>query len=172
MLRKYRALIITVSAVVIAVVAILGVFCVEAYPPLPKSVKEELEAYHTSGITWYHENGNKEEIGVWRYLGKYGKSYVFLVYAPSLFYPFEEPEEYEVLGLQRPVFYPIPCTIVLYHATREFSIKEMFYDYAEEDGDKHRRWAALHQIKNREEWISDFQLERLAKDIEKIAKSH
>ena len=183
MLRKYRALIIAVSAVVLAVAVIIGVgihhFNIfhladehEPVPALSAEEKEKVDA-EVKGIkitSWYDENGYKEESGVWRYVGTYGDCYAFLMYELNItpiFDPITLPIELQ--GLSRPVAFHHNASVMLYHTKQAFAFSEI---YGEGDNSRLQSWAYLKHIANRNQWLTDAQLEELTRDIEKIAKSH
>ena len=71
-------------------------------------------------------------------------------------------------GLSRDVYYPNHANVMLYHTKRTFTSKELF------GNDESARYQLMYidSIENLEEWLTDEQLERLTRDIEKLAKEH
>lgn len=142
-------------------------------PPFTDEIKEVIKASN-SRIIWYDENGNVEEPGVWRYIGTYGDCYAFLeIQSPigATFDPIELP--YDIQGLSRPVSYPQVASVVLYHTTREFTWNEL-HSRPDETGtfaDYRTRMLWLDFAVNREDWLTDAQLEQLTADIEKMANA-
>ena len=158
MLYKHRKHILSILAVVLAV-AVLGVIVYRGFHRLPKWEKEKVEKAYIEEwlgdkasiadrpLIWYDEIANVEDLEfweiAWRYIGTYGDCYAFLLIG----------EDYS--------------EVVLYHTNKSFPYKEVSgYDYM----DTQCRLYEIAAIKNREEWITDAQLERLARDVEKIAR--
>ena len=132
--------------------------------------KGELDLYFYYPITWYDENGYNEERDVWRYVGKYGDCYAFLRIGDNKNLNGKPtPDPYPLRGLARTVFYPNEAEVYLYHTQRDFDIDEGY-------GIITTRIAELYELKmetqNREEWLTDEQLEQLTRDIEKLAKDY
>ena len=121
-------------------------------------------------IIWYDENGGVEEPGVWRYIGTYGKCQAFLrilensngIEMPPA--TFRIP--FQVQGLSREVYYNEVVDVILYHTEKEFSYSEVLgMNYT----GNIRLWM-LHDMDNREDWLTDDQLEQLTADVEKMAE--
>lgn len=174
MQNRRECFIATVTSV-LAVAIICLTFIYAATPRLPKWEKKKIEAIYAEKwspypIVWYDENGYKEENGVWRYVGTYGECYALLCIGNNtdmIFEPVELP--YKLFGLSYPVYYPVEADLILYHTKKAFTYEEI-YDFEGVEGTY--RLCYLASIKNREEWITDAQLERLTRDIEKIAKDY
>ena len=168
-MRLNKKLIFVISAVLVVVI-ICGIFLFAYTPSLPEQEKAKIEALY-SPIIWYDENGHVEEEHVWRYIGKYGDCYAFLQIGSGINAMFEPVEPPFVLdGLSYPVYYPEDAYIFLYHTKQEFSHSDVFgFDYKDAPM---VRMTALQSIENREEWISDWQLYRLTRDLERIAWLH
>lgn len=144
---------------IVLVVAVLGVVVCNSPRRLPKWEKEKVEkAYFEewlggtsqasdNSLLWYDEGVDVEDLEfgqvVWRYIGRYGDCYALLVIG----------EDYS--------------RVFLYHTQKSFPNEEVTgRDYI----DTQCRLYEIAAIKNREEWITDAQLERLARDVEKIAR--
>ena len=168
-MRLNKKLIFAISAVLVVAI-IYGIFLFAYTPSLPEREKVKIEALRSS-IIWYDENGHVEENNVMRYIGKYGDCYAFLQFGDG-FDPLLQPVKlpFELLGLSYPVYYPKDAYIYLYHTKREFPYNEAYNSMFSRDSTV--RMMALVSIKNREEWISDWQLKRLTRDLERIAWLH
>ena len=170
-MRLNKKLIFAISAVLVVAI-IYGIFLFAYTPSLPEREKAKIEALR-SPIIWYDENGHVEENNVWRYIGKYGDCYAFLQFGNGedpMFQPVKLP--FELLGLSYPVYYPKDAYIFLYHTKREFPDNEVFGDSPYTKETHMIRMTTLMSIENREEWISDWQLKRLTRDLERIAWLH
>lgn len=179
-MQKYWKWITAILAVLL--VGLLIWFLVDYYsiPRLPNLEKDKIEAiYYESWIPrpeypeqtpliWYDENGGVEENFVWRYIGTYGDCYAFLQIGDNenaIYEPVDIP--YPIRSLTRVVYYPIEADVILYHTNREFTYAEVCS--SDFDGETIKLWT-LNGMDNREEWLTDAQLERLTRDIEKISK--
>ena len=177
MLKKYRKHIFAILAILLATVVILGIITYSGTPKLSKWEKEKVvrtyleewrggdeKEFARRPLIWYDENGYIEKPGVWRYVGRYGFCYAFLMIE-------DDTDNSGIgMGLPREVDYPREAAIILYHTIKEFPTNEVFgYD---SDSGERLRMTALSGIKNRKDWISDAQLERLTRDVEKIAKDY
>ena len=177
-MRKYWKWILSIIALLLVGLLIWFIFFYHSTPHLSDQEKDKIEEVYnntwflgpeyvkTRPIVWYDENGGIEEDGVWRYVGIYGDCYAFLKIGDNNGI-FTEPVvmPYPILGLTRQVHYPIEANIVLYHTKKDFT-------YMWGDRECSGRLVSLRSIENREEWITDEQLERLTRDIEAIAKAH
>lgn len=120
-------------------------------------------------LIWYDENGQVEGNYVWRYIGTYGDCHAFLnifdftnkILLSESFPP------YRLEGFPRSVYYHLESNVVLYHTKRVFADQEA---RGFEQNDGKCRMLRLQEIKNMEDWLTDSQLEELAKDIEAISK--
>ena len=182
-MKKYWKWILAVVALLL--VGLLIWFLIDYYsiPRLPDSEKKKIEEIYYERLiplpskpwlyplVWYDENGGVEEEFVWRYIGTYGDCYAFLDIADNLsdvdgLTPMINP--YPIHGFDREVYYPIEVNVVLYHIPGEILVKGEYRDYA-------TQVAYLEELKseyNREEWITDEQLEQLARDIEAISTAN
>ena len=178
-MKKYRDYIILALVIVLTAIILTDTFVYAFTPRLPKWEKEKIEAiYYESWIPfpdrpelcpliWYDENGGVEEEFVWRYIGTYGYCYAFLQIGDNenaIYEPVDIP--YPIRGLTREVYYPIEAEVILYHTNREFTYAEVCS--SDFDGETIKLWI-LNDMDNREEWLTDAQLERLTRDIEKIS---
>ena len=59
---------------------------------------------------------------------------------------------------------------MLYHTKKSFTHEQIWQREFESDAILKMYW--LREIENREEWLTDAQLEQLTRDIEKLAKAH
>lgn len=183
MLQKHRKPIFVILTLLLVSLLLWGIIYYNSVPRLSKTEKEkvkieyynrycagEMGKYLANPITWYDENGNKEENNVWRYVGTYGDCYAFLVIGdnedPLSADPFQLP--YPLIGLSRNVYYPNEALVYLYHTKREFNSNEANWII---DGAT-IRMELIYMIDNREEWLTDEQLEQLTQDIERIAKEY
>lgn len=158
MLDKNRKRILSILAIVLGV-AVLGIIVYRCSNRLPKWEKEKVEKaffeewvadssqLSNDSLFWYDEGVDVEELEygqvVWRYIGTYGDCYALLLIEKDY------------------------SRVFLYHTNKSFPYKEVSgYDYF----DTQCRLYEIAAIKNREEWITDAQLERLARDVEKIAR--
>jgi len=161
-----RDCIIAIIASVVAVV-IVCLTCIYApIPRLPSWEKEKVVQDRTGpGPIWYDENGYVEEPGVYRYIGTYGYCYAILVIGDGMGATMDPmPGPFELHGLARPVYYPIDVKVLLYHTKRTFDTLW---------GTTTRgRYLETMKPEHRKEWLTDAQLERLTRDIEKLAKEH
>lgn len=165
-----RDCIIAIIASVLTVV-IVCLTCIYApIPRLPSWEKEKVVQNCTGpDPIWYDENGYVEETGVYRYIGTYGYCYAILVIGDGMGATMDPmPGPFELHGLARPVYYPIDAKVLLYHTKRTFTSgvdapweTTTRVRYLETMGPEHRK-----------EWLTDAQLERLTRDIEKLAKAH
>ena len=174
-MRKYWKWITAILSVLLIGLLIWFIFFYHSTPHLSDEEKKKVEeVYYDSWIgdspTWYDENGGIEELGVWRYVGTYGDCYAFLVIDDN-FMPIDcDPRipvanPYPLDGLTRDVYYHTEAFVVLYHTKKDFTVMLGDREYS-------GRLEYLGAIKNREEWITDAQLERLTRDVEKIAAAH
>ena len=186
-MRKYWKWILVVIALLLTGVLIWFIFFYNSTPCFSDQEKKKIEeVYYERWIPipdkpelypliWYDENGGVEEDGVWRYIGTYGDCYAFLVIGDnqtgmtSLEHMYVDLP-YLLPGLTSDVYYPIEADIVLYHTQKEFTYKAEYSNW--EYTSRMDPLALIISRGNREEWISDKQLERLTKDIEEIAKAH
>ena len=140
----------------------------EYYEVLWSGAKEY--AHKHNPLIWYEDNGYVEEEHVWRYIGKYGDCYAFLVIEDNIDgfgSPWEGP--YPIEGLSREVIYPTnEACIMLYHTQKEFTYEQMWQ--FEFESDAKFKMYLLSEIKNREEWLTDAQFEQLTQDVEKLAE--
>ena len=181
-MRKYWKWITAILAVLL--VGLLIWFLVDYYsiPRLPDSEKKKIEELYYDTwyggpkyskfhpLTWYDENGGIEEDLVWRYIGTYGDCYAFLKIGDNLadidvVPPYTMPNPFPLQGLSREVWYHTEADVVLYHTQKDFPVVIGDREYS-------ARLRGLWGMDNREEWITDAQLEQLTRDIEKIAKAH
>lgn len=174
---------IAIVASVLAIAIVCLTFVYASTPRLPEWEKEKVkEAYFEEWLgsnekyydqlpfIWYDENAYKEDDFVWRYVGTYGDCYAFLWIGDHFVHPLSEQCElhkapFPLAGLSRTVYYPAVGSVVLYHTKKEITYEEYGHEIT-------KRLSTLAMLNNREEWISDWQLERLTQDIEKLAKSH
>lgn len=179
-MRKIREIVFVILAVLIAVVIILSIGFYAPTPILPRWEKEKIEEVYygmwerrslpAPPLVWYDKNGYVEEENVYRYIGTYGYCYAFLVTGDNINEIFEKVNiPYPIYGLSHMVYYPAEVDIVLYHTQKEFTYEEV-YNFKGVEGTY--RLCYLASIENREEWLTDAQLERLTRDVEKIAKAH
>ncbi len=169
-MKSRRDCIIAIIASVLAVVIVCLTCIYASIPRLPPWEKEKIELERTGpGPIWYDENGYVEEPGVYRYIGTYGYCYAFLVIGDgqgATFDPMSGP--FELRGLSRPVYYPIDATVLLYHTKRTFT-----YGIGTPwEITVRARYLDIMGSEQRKEWLSDAQLERLTRDVEKLAKAH
>ena len=82
--------------------------------------------------------------------------------------PLEMP--FKLRGLARDVYYPNHADVMLYHTKREFTYAEVSGSNSTYDGTLRLQY--LDAIENLQDWITDKQLEKLTRDIEKLAKAH
>lgn len=172
-MKSRRGRIIAIVAAVLVIAMILHVGRVYGcYPKMAPWEKDiiinELDiADGTSEFHfWYEDNGFVEEPGATRYIGTYGDCYAFLILGfntNSIMEPYEGPVE--IYGLSRLVYYPVKAYIGLYH------IKRSFPRYG---GEIELRAWYLERLspETRREWMSDWQLERLTRDVEKLAEQY
>ncbi len=182
-MKRYWKWILTVVAILLVGLLIWFIFFYNHIPRLSKKEKEKVEEayfivlgsdeerYVRNAIIWYDENGNVEENKVWRYVGKYGDCYAFLMIGDNKNSYMEEVDiPYPIRGLSRFVYYPTEVSVMLYHTKRGFTLKEIEeFDGVSEN--LYQVWR-LEYMRNREEWITDEQLEQLTQDVEKIAAAH
>ena len=176
-MRKNRKLIFAILAILIAVI-IWGIDLYASTPRLPQWEKEKVEeAYYAVSpappLIWYDENGYTEEKFVYRYIGTYDYCHAFLEIGDNTNAIFEEIDlPYPICGLSRTVYYPVEADVVLYHTKKAFTYEEVsnYEDAGKVEGTY--RLCYLASLKNRREWLTDAQLERLTQNIEKIAKAH
>lgn len=168
-MKSRRDRIIAIIASILAIIIVCLIYIYASIPRLPPWEKERIELERTGpGPIWYDENGYVEEPGVYRYIGTYGYCYAFLVIGDGTGATFDLIEgPFEVHGLSRSVYYPIDATVLLYHTKRTFTSG---IDTPWETTTRIRYLEAMGM--DREEWLTDEQLERLTQDIEKIAKAH
>ena len=106
---------------------------------------------------------------VWRYIGKYGDCYALLLIETGIGWIEEKPEPpYLLSGFDREVLYHKMASVMLYNTKDEVPVD--WAQYTKSVRLAHLLSLEIHDC--REEWITDAQLEELARDIEKIAKSH
>lgn len=184
---KYKILIISVSAVVLAAAIVLSVCYFSPAKVPPKSVKMAIEQETTImgfvEIIWYDEvgswdTGTFDDFCTWQYVGKYGNTYAFIKRGDYANGMYVAPEEVLVPGLPREVYFPFYIEIMLYNK-QGFTAEELYgedwerytYDYRV-NADTVLHCAPFHWIENREDWLSDKQLERLTRDIEELAEEY
>ena len=132
-------------------------------PPWEKEkVLDVLNEYSSDyyDLFWYDDGGDIEEPGATRYIGTYGDCYAFLVIGSTSGasgQPYEGPVK--VSGLSREVYYPVHVHVVLYRLDSNSQYRPVWYLY-----DESREHTAF--------YISDWQLERLTCDVEKLAEEH
>ena len=187
MKRKYKILIISVSVIVLAVAIVLGLCHFFPAKVPPKSVKMAIEQERTFGgfydVIWYNEvgswdTGTFDDFCTWQYVGKYGNTYAFIKRETYIHGTEVAPEEVLVLGLPREVYFPFYIEIMLYNK-QGFTAEELYgedwerytYDYRV-NADTVLHCVRMHGITNREDWLSDKQLERLTRDIEELAEEY
>ena len=173
-----------IFSILVVLVAVVMIWCIVLYastPRLSRREKEEIEnIYYESwkqisvptvpSLVWYDENGHIEEENVFRYIGTYGDCFAFLVIGDNMNAIFENVDiPYSINGLSRTVYYPVEAEVALYHTKNEFTYDEI-YNFEGVEGKY--RLCYLAGIKNREEWLTNEQLERLTQDVEKIAEAH
>ena len=168
-MKNRRDRIIAIIASVLAIVIVCLTCIYASTPRLPPWEKDKiLNEFNIVEVSdtpiWYEDNGYVEEPGVMRYIGTYGDCYAFLIIGfgtGATMEPYEGPVE--VRGLSRPVYYPVEAHIGLYHTKRTFRLK----------GTTLRAWCLSWLTPEyRQEWLTDAQLERLTRDVEKLAKEH
>ena len=125
--------------------------------------------YKSQPIIWYEDNAYVDEWGVWRYLGAYGECYAFLWIGDETNSLGEKMEAFLIQGLAKEVYYPRYAAIMLYHRHKQFPYEETLGNSFD---DRMVSMHYLHEINNREEWLTDKQLEKLTRDVEKIANQH
>lgn len=181
MLKKYRAHIIFGLVVALSVGILVASSIYDSVPRLSRMTKDKIKEdyfvyecgsneriYKMAPIIWYEENNYTEEENVWRYIGTYGDCYAFLVIGSGIgatMDPLELPVKLQ--GLSRTVYYPNDAHVMLYHTKRLFTYQEAIYPNSSYE--KTIKMASLDEIENREEWLTDAQLEQLTRDIEKMA---
>ena len=173
-MRAYWKWILSATIVLLAALLIWLIFSYNPIPRLSKNEKakvekafydQNLESSEGDTIIWYDENGYVEEEHVWRYIGTYGDCYAFLRIG------MEETSLPDLLQeLPRNVYYPKHAEVILYHTKRTFTYSEAYRGATTQDGTC--EVLSLDNIGNRDEWITDEQLEQLTQDIEKLAKAH
>lgn len=186
-MRKCWKWILVVIALLLTGVLIWFIFFYNSTPCFSDQEKKKIEeVYYERWIPipdkpelypliWYDENGGVEEDGVWRYIGTYGDCYAFLKIGdnltdmPSLEHMYLDLP-YLIPGLTSDVYYPIEADVVLYHTQKEFTYKAEYSDW--EYTSRMELLTEINSRDNREEWITDEQLEQLTNDIEAIAKAH
>ena len=119
----------------------------------------ELDKQDIPPLIWYDENGQIEEYMVWRYVGTYGDC-VALLYIDNnqngIYQPLEMP--YLLDGLPRDVYYPNEAFVYLYNTG------------VRNDSGQFGRLADLIELKQDDlKWLSNAQMEQLARDIEAIS---
>lgn len=174
-MRKYWKWILSIIALLLVGLLIWFIFFYHSVPRFSDEEKKKVEeVYYDSWIgdspTWYDENGGIEEVGVWRYVGTYGDCYAFLKIGDNfsdmtVYPPYTMPNPFPLDGLSHEVYYHTEANVVLYHTKKDFTILVGDREYS-------GRLKDIREIDNREEWITDEQLERLTRDIEAIAKAH
>ena len=174
-MRKYWKWILSIIALLLVGLLIWFIFFYHSVPRFSDEEKKKVEeVYYDSWIgdspTWYDENGGIEEVGVWRYVGTYGDCYAFLKIGDNfsdmtVYPPYTIPNPFPLDGLSHEVYYHTEANVVLYHTKKDFTILVGDREYS-------GRLKDIREIDNREEWITDEQLERLTRDIEAIAKAH
>ena len=177
MTKKYGKIVTLALIVVLAVAILIQIIIYASVPRLPRREKEKVEAaYYVTVIPnpgrpdqypliWYDENGGVEEDWVWRYIGTYGDCYAFLQIGDNInaiMTPCNNP--YRIRGFDREVYYHTEANVILYH-TEGYIYKDGPYGY-------YTPMIHLFDLSNsdREEWITDKQLQQLARDIEAISK--
>lgn len=166
-----------IFSVTIVLLAGLLIWLIFTYNPIPRLSKNEkanvekafsdqkMESSEGDTIIWYDENGYVEEEHVWRYIGTYGDCYAFLRIG------MEETSLPDLLQeLSRDVYYPNHADVMLYHTKRTFTYSEV--SCGTTSSQERCKLMCLDSIRNRDEWITDEQLEQLTRDIEKLAKAH
>lgn len=181
-MKKYLIPIIAILLAVIVGVLVWLIFFNNTVPSFTQKVKDTIKQvyleewldsnenlYQVRPIIWYDENGNVEDNHVWRYIGTYGECYAFLKIGDNINngINWEVEIPYPVAGLSRKVYYPIEAEVVLYHSKRTFTEREVFGGGSDERCSLWYLW----QIDNRENWLTDAQLEQLTADIEKMANA-
>ena len=175
------------AVVAILLAGLLIWFLVDYFsiPRLPPWEKEKVVQEHTRvfgedeicyhPIIWYDENGYVEENYVWRYIGKYGDCYAFLEIGDNYNMAMEKMELPCPIGglVDSPVYYPVEAQIVLYHTKQKFTPNDVFdHSYADDADDSSRKLWYLIEVEKRNVLLTDEQLEKLTRDVEKIAKEH
>ena len=163
--RRGRIIAIVAAVMVVAVLLHVGrVYGV--YPRMTPWEKDEvlnvLNEYPSDyyDLFWYEDSGDMEEPGATQYIGTYGDCYAFFVIGSktdSTLEPYEGPVQID--GLTREVYYPVNAHVVLYHTDPDFQYRRVWYLHHYP-----REWIGR--------YISDWQLERLTQDIEKLAEQH
>ena len=184
-MKKYWKWILAAIAILLAGLLIWFFFFYNSAPRLPKMEKEKIETIYyehwivdskfpeKSPLIWYDENGYVEEEGVWRYVGTYGDCYAFLLIGDNeadylVSPPMHVQLPFPIPGLCGTVYYPSEAHVVLYHTKNEFSYADVYGTNFEGT----IRMCQLRSINNREDWLTDEQLEQLTQDIEAISKAH
>lgn len=163
--RRCRIIAIVAAVLVVAVLLHVGrVFGV--YPKMAPWEKEKilnvLNEYTSDyyELFWYENSDDIDEPGATRYIGTYGDCYAFLVIGSKTGasgQPYEGPVQID--GLTREVYYPVHVHVVLYRTDSNSQYRPVWYLY-----DETREHTAF--------YISDWQLERLTRDIEKLAEQY
>ena len=181
-MKKYWKPITVILAILLVAILIVGILLYYSVPRLSKKEKEKVEQayfiatgsneewYKQNPIIWYDENGYVEENNVWRYLGVYGDCYAFLRIGDNInMFEKEIDLPWPIQGFDSPVYYPVEADVMLYHTKQAFTHEEVYgtalSDYT------YQLWN-LYDVRNRNVLLTDAQLERLTRDIEKLAKAH
>ena len=179
-MRKYWKWIIAILAVLLIGLLVCFIFFRNTDSGLPESEKEKIEKLYYEQmipvperpedypLIWYDENEGVEEKGVWRYIGTYGDCYAFLIIGDNLadigvFPPYTMPNPYPIQGLTRDVYYSVEADIVLYHT------KEKMEYGNQEHATQMALLSEIDNVGNREDWVTNEQLEKLTQDIEQIS---
>ena len=161
-----------IVAIALLLIGLLAWFLIDYFsvPRLPFWEKEEvlnvLNEYtstYYNDLFWYKDSGDIEEPGATRYIGTYGDCYAFLVIGSktgATMEPYVGPVNVD--GLTRDVYYPVNAYVVLYHTDPNFPTSQ--YRRVWYIKDEPSEYIGL--------YISDWQLERLTRDVEKLAKEH
>lgn len=163
--RRDRIIMIIASVLAIVIVCLTCIYA--ATPRVPPWEKEKILdefndcQYDYYDLFWCEENGYVDEPGAMRYIGTYGDCYAFFIIGSktnAAMMPYIGPVK--IYGLSRPVYYPVNALVALYHTKPTFSWKRVMYIQD------------LTPEMRRELYISDWQLERLTRDVEKLAEQY
>ena len=181
-MKKCWKWILAAVAILLVGLLIWFIFLYTSVPRLSKKEKEKVEqvyfeewlgadeqTYQQCPLIWYDENGYSEQEFVWRYVGTYGECYAFLLIGDNQTAYMEDVEiPFPINGLARVVYYSTEADVILYHTSKEFTYKSEYGD--DEYKKRLDHISNIDRYWNREEWLTDAQLEELTRDIENLAK--
>ena len=166
-MKSRRGRIIAIVAAVLVIAMILHIGRVYGcYPKMTSWEKEKIlnvlneYSFDYYNLFWYEDNGFANEPGATRYIGTYGDCYAFLILGSGYMFPgFPYEGPVKIYGLSRDVYFPIHAYVVLYQTDPSFP--------------RRRVWLLGDQTEEvRRLYISDWQLERLTRDVEKLAEQY